>query len=337
MKKGPILKQLLILLFAVFLSPCFAQSQAGQTNWFLSSMRDKSNNLWFATPTQGVYRYDAVTNKFSQFTKANGLGSNGVFCIYEDKAGNIWFGTEDGVSKYDGKLFTRITTKDGLCQKGVLCISEDANGNFWFGTMGYGVCRYNPESGTFTHFTKEQGLGSDAVQCILKDKTGNLWFGERAGGVSRFDAAANKFVKVSGKCFSSQIMDIVQDRTGNIWFVNLYEGLCRYNPTSGEYTHFTEAQGLCNNNVTGIFEDSKGNLWFGSDTGKASDRGGGLCRYDGNLFTYFSEKEGLRNMDVYTILEDKDSNIWVGTKGSLFRFHSPSGKFVEITHKINTK
>src|SRR5688572_2651813 len=225
MEHGPVLKQLFILLFAFFISPSYGQSQSGQTNWFLSSMRDKGNNLWFATPTQGVFRFDAITNKFSQFTKANGLNSNNVSCMYEDKAGNIWFGTDEGVSKYDGKFLTKITAKDGPCQKGVLCISEDNKGNFWFGTMGYGVCRYDPASGAFTHFTKEQGLGSDAVECILKDKAGNLWFGERAGGVSRYDASANKFIKVSGKCFSSQIMDILEDRKGNIWFVNLYDGL----------------------------------------------------------------------------------------------------------------
>jgi ligand-binding sensor domain-containing protein len=326
-----------MLLFALFLFPCYGQSQSGQANWFISGLRDKANNLWFTTPTQGVFRYDAATSSYTNYTKANGLGSNAVTFIYEDKAGKIWIGTDDGVCKYDGKAFSKITTKEGLCHKAVGCMAEDNNGNFWFGTNGYGVCRYNPVSRVFTNFTKEQGLGSNMVQCILNDKAGNLWFGERAGGVSRYDAAANMFIKVSSKCFSDQIMDIIEDRKGNIWFVNLYDGLCRYNPTSGGYTHFTEAQGLCHNNVTGIYEDSKCNLWFGSDSGKGGNLGGGLCRYDGKTFTYFSEKDGLRNMDVWTILEDKDSNIWVGTKGSLYRFHSPSGKFVEVTYKMNAK
>ncbi len=337
MKKGPVRKHLFFLLIALFLNPGHGQSQTGQTNWFLNGIRDKANNLWFATPTQGVFRYDAATGGFTNFTEATGLCGKGVGAVYEDKAGIIWFGTEEGVCKYDGKAFTRITTRNGLCHKDVSSIAEDNNGNFWFGTNGYGVCKYNPASGAFTHYTKEQGLGSDAVECILKDKAGNLWFGERAGGVSRFDAGTNKFTKVSGKCFSSQMMAIIEDRTGNIWFVNLYDGLCRYNPTSGAYTHFTEKQGLCNNNVTGIYEDSKGNLWFGSDTGKGSTGAGGLCRYDGKAFTHFGAKDGLRNPDVWTILEDKDANIWVGTKGSLYRFHSPSGKFVEYTHKMNAK
>ena len=175
---------------------------------------------------------------------------------------------------------------------------------------------------------------------MLEDKAGNLWFGERDGGVSCYDAASGKFTIVNAGCFSSQIMGIVEDKTGNIWFANLYDGLCSYDGKT--FTHFTKENGLCNDSIDCIYEDKKGNLWFGSDT-KWNTGGGGVCSYDptksgtgGKPFTRFSTKDGLTNSDVFSIVEDLDGNIWVGTRGGLFRYHSPSGKFINYTGKVKS-
>jgi len=350
MRKCSLLKQICTLHLLIFTLSCYGQTDG---YFFRCSIRDKAGNLWFSNMGNGVYRYDPATGKSTNFTKEDGLNDNNIESIYEDKAGNLWFGTEKGVCRYNpsapliagGKLFSDITSKAGLCQFYINCVSEDRNGNYWFGTNGYGVCRYNPATGAVTNFTKEQGLGSNAVQCILEDKAGNLWFGERAGGVCRFDAASDKFTKVNdGGCFSSQIMSIIEDKNGNIWFVNLYSGLCRYDDNS--YKHFTREDGLCSDSICCMYEDKKGNLWFGSDS-KWNTGAGGLCRYEPYFdsaqhksgtgqagFTRFSTKDGLENSDVFTIVEDNDGNIWVGTRGGLFRYHSPSGKFINYTHKV---
>ena len=337
MRKYYLLKQICSLLLLIFITPCYGQIDG---YLFRCGIRDKAGNLWFSNMGKGVYRYDAATDKFTNFTKEDGLNDNSIESIYEDKAGNLWFSTWSGVCRYDGKSFTDITAKEGLCKFNVNCILEDRNGNFWFGTDGYGVCRYNPVSGTITNFTKEQGLGSNAVQCILEDKAGNLWFGERAGGVCRYDSASGKFIKVDGEgCFSSQIMSMIEDKNGNIWFANLYDGLCRYNPVSGTFTHLTEEDGLCGNVVRCIYEDKKGTIWLSGDANKEGmnrTESGGLCRYDGKSFTRFTTKDGLSNIEIWTIVEDNDGNIWVGTRGGLFRYHSPSGRFINYTYKVNS-
>jgi ligand-binding sensor domain-containing protein len=284
----------------------------------------------------GVYRYDTTSDKFTNFTMQDGLNDNNIESVFEDKAGNIWFGTAHGVCRYDGKTFTDITTKESLCKFDINCILEDKNGNFWFGTNGYGVCCYNPSTSAITHFTMEQGLGSNAVQCIFEDKSGNLWLGERAGGVCRYDTTSSRFTQVNGEGYlSSQIMSIIQDKTGNIWFVNLYNGLCRYDGKS--YTHFTKDNGLCNDTITSIYADKKENLWLGSDAGHWDTGSAGLCRYNPTtgVSTHFSEKDGITKSNVWTILEENDGTIWVGTKGGLYRYHSPSGKFIEYTYKVN--
>ena len=333
MKKYYIHKQICTLLLLTFITTFY-----GQTNeyMFRCSIRDKVGDLWFSNIGKGVYRYNAASDKFTNFTKEDGLNDNNIESIYEDKTGKLWFSTENGACYYDGKSFTDIATKARLGKFNINCIVEDRAGNIWIGSNGSGVCRFNPVSGAVTNFTKEQGLGSNAVQCILEDKSGNLWFGERDGGVCRYDTAKGRFTQVDG-CFSNQIMDIKEDKAGNIWFANLYNGLCRYNPTSGEFTHFTEEDGICGNVVTCIYEDKKGNLWFSSGVNKSGiirAESKGLCLYDGKTYTLFTAKDGLADMDVWTIVEGKDGNMWVGARYGLFLYHSPSGRFIDYTHKV---
>ena len=86
--------------------------------------------------------------------------------------------------------------------------------------------------------------------------------------------------------------------------------MCKYNGET--FTHFTEKEGLSDNTVLSILEDSYGNLWFGTG-------GGGVCKYNGETFTHFTEKEGLSNNIVYSILEDTNCNIWLSTEKGLNR------------------
>ena len=92
-------------------------------------LEDRRGNIWFASLDSGVYYYNGKT--FQHFTTREGLVNNGVMCIYEDKAGIIWFGG-GGLSRYDGKSFQNFTTKDGLPDNGVTPIMEDKTGKLWF-------------------------------------------------------------------------------------------------------------------------------------------------------------------------------------------------------------
>jgi ligand-binding sensor domain-containing protein len=91
-------------------------------------LEDRKGNLWFGSIGSGVYCYDGKS--FINFTIKEGLAGNGVTCIYEDKAGNIWFGTEAGVSRYDGKSFRNYM------MTGVNSIIEGKTDKFWFATRG---------------------------------------------------------------------------------------------------------------------------------------------------------------------------------------------------------
>ncbi len=100
---------------------------------FFSVLEDRKGNFWFGSIGSGVYYYDGKS--FTNFTTRDGLAGNSVTCIYEDKTGNVWFGTGGGASRYDGKSFRNFTTKDGLTNNSVNSIMEDKTGKLWIGTI----------------------------------------------------------------------------------------------------------------------------------------------------------------------------------------------------------
>jgi ligand-binding sensor domain-containing protein len=88
--------------------------------------------------------------------RKEGLSNNFVMSILEARSGDIWFGTYDGVSKYDGKSFVNFTEEEGISNKYIRTILEDRSGNLWFGTFGGGITKYDGKF--FTHFNGERRL-----------------------------------------------------------------------------------------------------------------------------------------------------------------------------------
>ncbi|HEX3532207.1 MAG TPA: two-component regulator propeller domain-containing protein [Thermoanaerobaculia bacterium] len=233
--------------------------------------------------------------------------------MFQDKAGNIWFGTEtDGVCRYDGRSLIYFTPQvDGLSGTAVRDMAQDERGDLWFATRG-GVSRY--DGTTFIRFKTTDGLANDQVWSLLLDRTGAFWFGTE-GGVSRFNGkifttfpipAADLIQSPRADQSSKLIYSIIQDKAGHIWFGSNGGGVYRYDGSS--LTNFSEKEGLCNNFVQSIIEDRAGNLWFGT-------RFGGLCKYDGTAFTRFTRKEGLTKDSVWTLYQDQAGIIWAGTAG----------------------
>jgi ligand-binding sensor domain-containing protein len=211
-----------------------------------------------------------------------------VRIIRQDRKGNIWLASNEGIIRYDGKLFTNIT--GGLNVGRFLYILEDKKGNFWFGNYNAGAFYYDGQS--LQHFTYEEGLISNQINTIYEDKAGNIWFGGN-GGVSQYDGQSFRNFKTEA---GLDVMTIIEDKSGKLWFgtrgnIFVYDGktfaVSTFNGTS-----FTD--------VWSIIEDKKGNTWLGG--------GAGLWRYDGNTFTNFTQHF------VGYVYEDKKGNIW--TSGS---------------------
>ena len=237
--------------------------------------------------------------------------------IIQDRNGNIWIASWDGIFKYDGKSFTNITRKVSSAR--FFSVLEDSKGNFWFCSIGSGVYYYDGKS--FRNFTTNAGLAGNSVSCIYEDKTGNIWFGTE-DGASRYDGKVFRNFKMKEE-FTHNTTDsvhvsvvdnelwrhndvnsIIEDKTGKFWFGTrgyafVYDGKI--------FTTVINKDGRPFTNVRSIIEDRKGNIWLGGNDG--------LWRYDGNTFTNITPKF------VGYIYEDKKGNIWTSSESSANDLH----------------
>jgi len=244
-------------------------------------------------------------------------GPNGIVrTIKQDRNGNIWIASWEGIFKYDGKSFTNITSKVSSAR--FFSVLEDRRGNFWFGSIGSGVYYYDGKS--FKNFTTKEGLAGNEVTNIYEDKTGNIWFGT-GSGASRYDGKSFKNFKmkdvpaptdadsVRGSVYQRQLPEgswmhndvnaIVEDKIGKLWFGTrgyafIYDGKTFTTITNKDGKHFA--------NVRSIIKDKKGNIWLGGYDG--------LWRYDGSTFINFTQKF------VGYIYEDKKGNIWTSSESA---------------------
>jgi ligand-binding sensor domain-containing protein len=199
-------------------------------NELWSMMQDKSGKFWLGT-TDGVYCFDGKTfNRFldnKKILNTSHVTLKWTQCIYEDKSGNIWFGSwvygNEGISRYDGKSITQYKP---FGEGWIRSISEDKNGTLLFVTRHNGVCRFDGKN--FLNFTEKGGLDNASINTIFEDKAGNLWFGTELG---------------SGEL----------NEDGGLW---LYNGI--------SFTRFTRKDGLCHNGVFFILEDADGKIWIGT-------------------------------------------------------------------------
>ncbi len=271
---------------------------------FFSVLEDRKGNFWFASIGSGVYYYDGIS--FQNFTTKDGLASDRVGTIYEDITSTIWFGTENGVSRYDpsaslstgSKSFRNLKMsealpvtvadsvhvsfydnipKDHWTHNDVNAIIEDEAGKFWIGTRGHATVY---DGKTFTPIINKDGKPFTNVRSIIKDKKGNIWLGGN-DGLWRYDGST--FTNFTKKFVGY----IYEDKKGNIWTSSESDNnlwvLSRYDEKSLTDKKPTVTEITNKPMIFGILEDDKGNIWFG-----ALD---GVHRYDGKTITNFKNKE----------------------------------------------
>ncbi len=281
--------------------------------------------------------------RFEHITVEDGLSQNGAFAILQDSDGFMWFGTQDGLDKYDGQNFTAYRhdpdNPNSLSDNWIWAIHEDHLGALWIGTLSGGLDRYDRELDQFTHYPHDpdnpQSLSHDEVLAIYEGPDGVLWIGTR-GGLDRFDRETEIFTHYQHNPDDPQslgaatVLSIHETRDGILWVGTEGGGLSRFDRESETFTHFSndpdDPQSLSDNNVWVIYEDPFEVLWLGTD--------GGLDRFDqlSGTFSHFQnnpdDPHSLGHNWVRTIFEDPSGALWIGTDGGgLDRFDRETGTF----------
>jgi ligand-binding sensor domain-containing protein len=266
---------------------------------------------------------------FSSFKVQQGLKTNWVFPIIQDKAGNLWIScAEGGVSRYDGRTFTNYTMAQGMSSDIVLSLLEDRKGNIWLGTLNGGLNKFDGTS--FTHFTIHRGLTNYNVLCIAEDKKGDIWFGTYSQGVIKFDGKTLTHYTTAQGLLSNTIHGITTDKKGNIW-LGTGRGVTKFDDEE-KFTHYSHEQGLVIDSVRFIAEDANDDLWICTEND-------GVTKLDVNAqsFEHYSTEQGLCSNQVTCILEDHSGNLWLGTEDKgLIKFDGASFTQSGIAQGLNS-
>ena len=287
---------------------------------------------------------------FDHFQTSDGLSQSNVLCIMQDSKGFMWFGTREGLNKYDGYKFTVYKNdsknKNSIGGNFISSVIESHEGNLWIATWGGGLCKYNTEKDQFTTYkydAKNAGsISSDFINTVAEDKDGNIWAGTEDAGLNMLDTKTNKFIhyrynKNDPGSLSDDFVRIVkQDSEHNLWIGTTNGGLDLFNSATKTFTHFKhdakDNTSLSYNNVYSIFEDSRHRLWIGTD-------GGGMNLFDRTTNKFIQFKNDPHNTnslpanEVYTIGEDAYHNIWIGTEnGGLSIYNEAKQTFTNYLH-----
>ncbi|MGC1389492.1 MAG: two-component regulator propeller domain-containing protein [Bacteroidales bacterium] len=251
---------------------------------------------------------------FDNYGIKQGLSEQKVYTLFQDSKDYIWLGTANGLSRFDGKNFKNFTSGDSLALGGVQAIFEDTLGNIWFGHLNPGgISRYNGNIFERAAFDSIKITGGITSIVQIKDK---LWFTSANDGAIQADFPVKdiKHIKarqLRGKAgLSDQIYGSKLERNGS--FICIADvGLRKYNSGENKFENYRMPHMTTYFGTNCMLEDTKGNLWFGTDKG-------GLYKYvmsESRMEVIDLPKAGMTSNTVSCLTEDSKGGIWAGTFG----------------------
>jgi ligand-binding sensor domain-containing protein/signal transduction histidine kinase len=292
--------------------------------------------------TPGPASAQSSVIRFETLSVEDGLSQSTVRAIIQDGQGFMWFGTGDGLNKYDGYTFTHYKhdpeNPASISDSLITSIYLDSQGQMWVGTAS-GLDRYAREDETFEHFLAGPGpansTGGTPVSAIVEDRSGNLWFGASDSGLRQLNRVNGEFLSYRqdpgrpDTLVSDQVTALASDQSGGVW-IGTVEGLDYFDPASGKFTHYRQDAGdprsLSSNQVSALLQDRSGILWVGTEDG-------GLNRFNPStqVFTRYQpssvDPRSISSRDIRTIYEDKDGRLWIGGRNGINLFDRDTGTF----------
>lgn len=261
-------------------------------------MVDHSGNVWVGTYGGGLAKF--VNGRFEAVKLGEDINSNIVKSLLEDREGNYWLATMNGLLRFNGNRFVAYTTNDGLSNNNILSVCTDSLGGVWLGTLAGGV-NYFFEN-RIINLSTLNGLKSNTIWSINQDNNGNIWLGT-TNGPARYSVKTQKLDLPYPQLQSSIIYAFLQDRSGAVFF-GTDKGVIEISP-DGSMRVIGAADGLSNDKVRVLFQDERGTVWVGTLKG--------LFYLDGNRASCFNDAYKLPKAPITSIINDSYGNLIIST------------------------
>ncbi|MFT5511924.1 MAG: ligand-binding sensor domain-containing protein/two-component sensor histidine kinase [Bacteroidia bacterium] len=302
-------------------------------------LSDSRGFVWVGTRGGGIARFDG--NEFVTYSTKDGLINNFVNCLYKVENGDIYIGTQSGLSKFNGIQFTDLSLpkdadikvfalyeKDSVLYIGTSnglyiqqndsvkkIVNQDSNENFYVTSIsGYGQHIYmgtnrglyllnKRNQSTVRFISTVDGLPDNYIQCLLSDSSG-VWIGTYGKGIRFYngDDITGMRLPLPHNTICYDLMRI----ENRLWVASQSNGAFVVDLDNKKIERYDIASGLTNNHVRSLTTDAWGNVWLGTS-------GGGLNQFAGQQFNHLTIKDGLPDNYTYSIQQDRSGAIWAGT------------------------
>jgi ligand-binding sensor domain-containing protein len=289
---------------------------------------------------------------FTTYLEEDGLVSNSVNCVSTGEAENVYFGTQFGISHFDGANWTSYAEEDGLVDNNVTAILI-SDGVIWAGT-DFGFSKF--DGATWTTYTTDDGLEDDRVKHFFQDADGLIWIGNN-DGVSTFDGASFTNYTAADGLPPFGVSHVTQDLDGTMWLSNGVFGVIQYDGTT--FTTYNEDNDLLSNSIRAVAVSTSNKKWIATADGISvldannvheedheiifvlpppyllnpvedvalDSQGhvwaavyidylvtvGGISLYDSGVWLDYDEDDGIAGPNVRALSIDENDGVWVAT------------------------
>ncbi len=266
-----------------------------------------------------------------------------MYAIVQDDQGFMWFGTQDGLNRYDGNEFRVFVHHPddprSISDESIRTMINDQSGSLWIGSDAGGLSKYDATTETFTNYLHDpanrESIAGDRVRVVYEDSHGVMWVGTDGAGLDRFNRDTETFehfvhdsddpASLSG----AHVWSIIEGSEGDL-LIATDGGLSKLDPESGSITNFrhdpSDAASISEDSLRALFEDANRDLWIGTESQ-------GLSRLDHETgkFEHFlhdpDDSFSIGANRINTIFKDVAGVLWVGTLNGLSAWNSTTRSF----------
>lgn len=292
--------------------------------------------LVFSQPeaTQFSYRFENLTDE-------DGIRGLNVACMAQDALGYIWIGTDGGLHRYDGRNFKLYVSNPddslSISSNNIQSIAIDQKGIIWLGTRK-GLNRYDPDKEDFQRFStvldSADILIDKSIRSLFIDSQNNLWVGASGMGLLKFNTVKKEFENwyefdpKNQNGIPSNHVKAVLEMEGQL-ILGTDSGISLFDPSNSSFVEISNSANLPNSFVKALYQESKNDVWIGTDKGIS------LAKFDNGSLVIeplFPDIEFVKS-----ITEDSDDNVWIASDNGLFKWIRESDKLIQLLHDVDNE